>query len=139
MGQLMTVPPNVMGFIAIVGNSYWSDKRKERPMHILGAIAFVMIGWILLATVDGVAGRYVGVFMVACTNAAIIPFVGFLSASYSGATSTAIATGGVYVHLSFETVMVMVMELIYSIAIANMSGVVTPYVSRVRDQRSKCG
>jgi hypothetical protein len=33
-----------------------------------------------------------------------------LSASYSGATSTAIATGGV-------------------IAIANMSGVVTPYVS----------
>ena len=54
-----------------------------------------MTGWILLATVDGVAGRYVGVFMVACTNAAIIPFVGFLSASYSGATSTAVATGGV--------------------------------------------
>ena len=97
MGQLMTVPPNVMGFIAIVGNSYWSDRRKERPTHILGAIAFVMIGWILLATVDGVAGRYIGVFMVACTNAAIIPFVGYLSSSYSGATSTAIATGGVYV------------------------------------------
>jgi len=95
MGQLMTVPPNVMGFIAIVGNSYWSDRRKERPTHILGAIAFVMVGWILLAAVDGVAGRYVGVFMVACTNAAIIPFVGFLSASYSGATSTAVATGGV--------------------------------------------
>lgn len=105
----MTVPPNVMGFIAIVGNSMWSDYRGERPTHILGALAFVMTGWILLATISGVAGRYVGVFMVACTNAAIIPFVGYLSSSISGSTSTAIATGGV-------------------IAIANMSGIVTPFV-----------
>lgn len=95
MGQLMTVPPNVLGFIAIVGNSYWSDRRKERPMHVLGATAFVMTGWILLAAVDATGGRLLGVFMVACTNAAIIPFVGYLSASYSGATSSAIATGGV--------------------------------------------
>lgn len=68
-----------------------------------------MIGWILLAAVDGVAGRYVGVFMVACTNAAIIPFVGFLSASFPGSTSTAIAMG-------------------FVVAFANLSGIATPFV-----------
>lgn len=91
----MTVPPNVLGFCMIIGNSFWSDRRGERPTHVLGALVFVMIGWVLLAAVDGVGGRYVGVHMVACTNAAIIPFVGYLSSSVSGATSTAIATGGV--------------------------------------------
>jgi hypothetical protein len=91
----MTVPPNVLGFFAIIGNSMWSDYRKERPTHVLGALAFVMTGWILLASVDGVGGRYVGVHMVACTNAAIIPFVGYLSSSFKGSTSTGIAMGGV--------------------------------------------
>lgn len=110
MGQLMTVPPNVMGFCAIVGNSYWSDKRRQRTQHILGATAFVMVGWILLAAVDATGGRLVGVFMVACTNSAIIPFVGYLSASYSGATASGTAMAGV-------------------IAIANISGVVTPFLS----------
>lgn len=95
MGQLMTVPPNVVGCIAIVGNSLWSDYRRQRTHHILGAIAFISIGWILLATVTGVAGRFVGVHMVACTNASIIPFVGWLSASFSGSTSSGIAMGGV--------------------------------------------
>lgn len=91
----MTVPPNALGFCAIIGNSYWSDKRRERPTHVLGALGFVMTGWILLAAVENVGGRYTGVMMVACTNAAIIPFVGFLSSSFAGSTSTAIATGGV--------------------------------------------
>jgi hypothetical protein len=56
---------------------------------------FVAIGYVLLATVKGVAGRYVGVFMIACTNMAVIPFLAYRTATVTGATSTAIATGGV--------------------------------------------
>lgn len=94
-GQLLTVPPNALAFIVIIANSYWSDRRRERPMHILGGIAFVAIGYLLLATVNVSGGRYVGVFLIACTNAAVMPLVAYRTATVKGATSTAIATGGV--------------------------------------------
>jgi hypothetical protein len=64
-------------------------------MHIIGGLIFVALGYVLLATVDSVGGRYVGVFMIACTNAAVIPFIAYRTATVTGATSTAIATGGV--------------------------------------------
>ena len=64
-------------------------------MHVIGGLIFVALGYVLLATVDGVAGQYVGVFMIACTNAAVIPFIAYRTATVTGATSTAIATGGV--------------------------------------------
>ena len=64
-------------------------------MHIIGGLVFVAIGYVLLAAVNGVGGRYTGVFMIACTNAAVMPFVAYRTATVTGATSTAIATGGV--------------------------------------------
>ncbi|KAI9632137.1 major facilitator superfamily transporter [Dioszegia hungarica] len=113
-GQLLTVPPNAFAFFVIIGNSWWSDRRKERVMHILGGLVFVMIGYVLLASVDSVGGRYVGVFMIACTNAAVIPFIAYRTATVTGATSTAIATGGV-------------------IAIANIAGAVAPFLFPSKD------
>ncbi|KAI5476239.1 hypothetical protein MNV49_007939 [Pseudohyphozyma bogoriensis] len=109
ISQLMTVPPNAFAFFVIIGNSWHSDRTKERPMHITAGIIFVMIGYLLLATVKNLAGRYIGVFMIACTNAAVIPFLAYRTATVSGATSTAIATGGV-------------------IAIANLAGIVAPFL-----------
>lgn len=108
-GQLLTVPPNAFAFFVIIGNAWWSDRRRERPMHILGGLVLVAIGYVLLASVTGVGGRYVGVFLIACTNAAVMPFVAYRTATVTGATSTAIATGGV-------------------IAIANISGAVAPFL-----------
>ena len=52
--------------------------------------------------------------MIACTNAAVIPFIAYRTATVTGATSTAIATGGV-------------------IAIANIAGAVAPYLFRAKD------
>lgn len=97
MAQLQTVWPNVFAFFVIIGNSWHSDRTKERPLHILGGkslphyrhlsgsveltlplrnsagTSLVMIGYLLLATVKNNPGRYVGVFFIACTNAAVIP------------------------------------------------------------------
>ena len=81
--------------------------------HIIGALIFVAIGYILLATVSGVGGRYVGVFMIACTNAAVIPFIAYRTATVIGSTSTAFSTGGM-------------------IAIANTAGIVAPYLFQAR-------
>lgn len=108
-GQLLTVPPNAFGFFIIIGNSYWSDKRRERPMHVIGGLILVAIGYVLLAATNNIGGRYTGVFLIACTNAAVMPFVAYRTATVTGATSTAIATGGV-------------------IAIANISGAVAPFL-----------
>ncbi|KAM0746370.1 major facilitator superfamily transporter [Meredithblackwellia eburnea MCA 4105] len=107
--QAMTVPPNVFAFFVIIGNSWHSDRTKERPMHIIAGAALVAIGYILLATVKGVAGRYIGVLFIACTNAAVIPFVAYRTATVTGSVATAIATGGV-------------------IAIANTAGIVAPFL-----------
>jgi hypothetical protein len=76
-------------------------------------LIFVAIGYILLATVSGVVGRYVGVFMIACTNAAVIPFIAYRTATVIGSTSTAFSTGGM-------------------IAIANTAGIVAPYLFQAR-------
>ncbi|WVF71801.1 hypothetical protein IAT40_006609 [Kwoniella sp. CBS 6097] len=112
--QLLTVPPNAFAFFVIIGNSWWSDRRKERPRHVIGGLILVAVGYILLATVKGVGGRYVGTCLIACTNAAVIPFIAYRTATVSGATSTAIATGAM-------------------IAIANCAGAVAPYLFRSKD------
>ncbi|WVQ83899.1 hypothetical protein IAT38_006043 [Cryptococcus sp. DSM 104549] len=107
--QLLTVPPNAFAFFIIIGNSWVSDKRKERPTHIIAGLILVAIGYVLLAACKGVAGRYVGTCFIACTNAAVIPFIAYRTATVTGATSTAIATGAM-------------------IAIANIAGAVAPYM-----------
>lgn len=112
--QLLTVPPNVFGAVIIIGNSFWSDRRKERPRHIIGGLILVAIGYVLLAATGALPARYIGVCLIACTNAAVIPFIAYRTATVTGATSTAIATGAM-------------------IAIANMAGIVAPYLFRAQD------
>lgn len=73
--QLLTVPPNVFAVFVIVGNCMHSDRTKERSKHILGALAFVATGYLLLAVVKHWGVRYFAVCIIACTNSAILPFV----------------------------------------------------------------
>jgi len=107
--QLMTVPPQLFGLIIIIVNAWSSDYRRERPRHIIAGLILVATGYLLLAVVRNWIGRFIGVFFICCTNAAVIPFLAYRTATVTGATSTAIATGGV-------------------IAIANCSGFTTPYL-----------
>jgi hypothetical protein len=46
-------------------------------LHVIAGLVFVAIGYVLLAAVKNTAGRYIGVFMIACTNAAVIPFIAY--------------------------------------------------------------
>lgn len=113
-GQAMTVPPNVFGAIVIIGNSIWSDKRRERCVHALGALMLIGLGYILLAATRDVAPRLVGLFFIACTNAAVMPFLAFRLSTVSGATATAIASGG-------------------TIAFANLGGITAPFIFAGKD------
>lgn len=74
-GQLLTVPPNVFALIIVVANCLHSDKTQERSRHILAALVFVAIGYLILATVEQWAVRYCAVCVIACTNAAVLPFI----------------------------------------------------------------
>lgn len=107
--QLLTVPPNVFALIIIIGNCLHSDFTKERTKHVIGGLIFVSIGYLLLAVVTNWIGRYVAVFMIACTNAAVLPFLAHRTATVSGSTATALATGGI-------------------IAIANCGGISAPFL-----------
>lgn len=79
--QLMTVPPNVVAMILILTNCIHSDKTRERSRHVLGALIFVATGYLLLAVVENHGGRYFAVCVIACTNAAVLPFVAVRSFS----------------------------------------------------------
>lgn len=93
VAQLLTVPPNVFGLIIIVSNAIHSDYSKERIGHSLAGLVLVGTGYLLLALLTNWIGRYVAVFMIACTNAAVMPFLAHRTATVSGSTATALATG----------------------------------------------
>ncbi len=112
--QAMTVPPNAFGFIVVVSNALWSDYRKERVLHTLGGLALIAAGYAMLAISTDSAVRLVGVFFIACTNAAVIPFLAFRTATVSGASGTAAATG-------------------FAFAIAQLSGVSSPFLFPSQD------
>lgn len=73
--QLLTVPPNVFALFVIVGNCLHSDRTRERSRHVIGALVFVATGYLLLAVVRHWGVRYFAVFIIACTNSAVLPFV----------------------------------------------------------------
>ncbi|ENH63271.1 Putative tartrate transporter [Fusarium oxysporum f. sp. cubense race 1] len=107
--QLLTVPPNVFAVFIIVGNCLHSDKTKERSKHVMGGLAFVATGYLLLAVVKHWGARYFAVCIIACTNAAVLPFVAHRTATVRGSTATALATGGM-------------------IAISNTGGITAPFL-----------
>lgn len=109
VAQLLTVPPNVFGLIIIITNCLHSDYSKERIGHSLAGLVLVGTGYLLLALLTNWIGRYVAVFMIACTNAAVMPFLAHRTATVSGSTATALATG-------------------VTIAISNCGGISAPFL-----------
>ncbi|KAH7142154.1 major facilitator superfamily transporter [Dactylonectria macrodidyma] len=107
--QLLTVPPNVFALFVIIGNCLHSDRTKERSRHVIGALVFVATGYLLLAVVRHWGVRYFAVFIIACTNSAVLPFVAHRTALVQGSTATALATGGM-------------------ISIANCGGITAPFL-----------
>lgn len=109
IAQLLTVPPNVFGLLIILGNCLHSDHSRERIRHALAGLVLVGTGYLLLALLKNWIGRYVAVFMIACTNSAVMPFLAHRTATVSGSTATALATG-------------------VTIAISNCGGISAPFL-----------
>ncbi|KAF2028220.1 MFS transporter-like protein [Setomelanomma holmii] len=114
VGQLLTVPPNVFGLLIILSNCIHSDYSRERIRHALAGLALVGSGYLILALVKNWIGRYVAVFLIACTNSAVMPFLAHRTATVSGSTATALATG-------------------VTIAISNCGGIGAPFLSPSTD------
>lgn len=114
LGQLLTVPPNVFALIIIIGNCLHSDHTKERTKHVIAGLIFVSTGYLLLAVVTNWRVRFFATFLIACTNAAVLPFLAHRTATVSGSTATALATGGI-------------------IALANCGGISAPFLFPATD------
>jgi hypothetical protein len=96
--QLLTVPPNVFGLIIIIiTNCMHSDYSKERVGHSLAGLVLVGTGYLLLALLTNWIG------------AAVMPFLAHRTATVSGSTATALATG-------------------VTIAISNCGGISAPFL-----------
>lgn len=62
----MTVPPYVVGTIFLLIFAYSSDHFKNRTYHILGGLAIVLIGLIIIITLPltNTGGRYAGLVVL---------------------------------------------------------------------------
>ncbi|TIB80376.1 MFS general substrate transporter [Wallemia mellicola] len=109
--QLLTVPPNAFATLVIILNSFLSDKLKHRPGFILIGISMVFIGYLVLAVESSLIGRMAAVFLIASTNAAVMPFLAYRleTVKFRNATATGLASSG-------------------TIAISNCSGIAAPFL-----------
>ncbi|TIA88209.1 hypothetical protein E3P99_02747 [Wallemia hederae] len=110
--QLLTVPPNLFALLVIILNSYASDKLKHRPGFILLGIAVIFVGYLVLAVErESLTGRMAAVYLIACTNAAVMPFLAYRleTVKFRNATATGLASSG-------------------TIAISNCSGIAAPFL-----------
>ncbi|UPL00016.1 hypothetical protein LCI18_010950 [Fusarium solani-melongenae] len=62
--NLLTVPPNVAGFLVLLAVTYSSDRNRERTFHIVGSLVLSLTGLLMLAIID--AQAHVGVAYFAC-------------------------------------------------------------------------
>ncbi|KAK1836662.1 major facilitator superfamily transporter [Podospora conica] len=77
--QGMTAPPYLLAFAVCIGTTYLADRTQQRAAVIGGLSLVGMAGYVVLATVEGVAARYVALFMAAAgvfpAIANILPWV----------------------------------------------------------------
>lgn len=64
MTNLLTVPPNVVGFLVLLAVTYSSDRNRERTYHVIGSLCISLVGLLILAFIDATAN--VGVAYFAC-------------------------------------------------------------------------
>ncbi|EFX04879.1 high-affinity nicotinic acid transporter [Grosmannia clavigera kw1407] len=71
--NLLTVPPNVAGFVVLLAVTYSSDRRRERTFHIIGSLLLSLAGLIILVAIDAEAHRAVAYFscFLLCSGAYI--------------------------------------------------------------------
>lgn len=65
--NLLTVPPNLVGFVVLLAVTRSSDRHRERSFHIIGALLLSLSGLIILAAVPpGTNSRDIGAAYFAC-------------------------------------------------------------------------
>lgn len=65
--NLLTVPPNLVGFVVLLAVTHSSDRNRERSFHIIGALLLSLSGLVILAAVPpGDSSRDIGVAYFAC-------------------------------------------------------------------------
>ena len=63
--QGLSAPPFFVSFLMVVGSTYIADRTRQRGLVIISVSLLGAVGYIILATVKHVAGRYVGLFLAA--------------------------------------------------------------------------
>ena len=66
--NLLTVPPNCVGFLVLLAVSYSSDRNRERTFHIIGSLCLSLAGLLVLVIIDAtehIAVAYFACFMLA--------------------------------------------------------------------------
>lgn len=63
--QGLTAPPFFLSFLITIITPYIADRTQQRGLMLVVLTAIGGIGYVILATVKSVGGRYFGVFMAA--------------------------------------------------------------------------
>ncbi|KAK3937867.1 major facilitator superfamily domain-containing protein [Diplogelasinospora grovesii] len=63
--QGLTAPPYFLSFLVCIGTTYLADRTRQRGLIIMALSLMGGVGYVLLATVQSVGVRYLGVFLAA--------------------------------------------------------------------------
>ncbi|KAK9717717.1 hypothetical protein K7432_006001 [Basidiobolus ranarum] len=94
IAQILTAPPYILAFVFSIGYSIHSDRTKERCFHLMASGCMGIVGFILLATLEDLKGRYVAACVTVMGVFACVPVIlSWVTNNSVGSTKSATASG----------------------------------------------
>ncbi|ORY02237.1 MFS general substrate transporter [Basidiobolus meristosporus CBS 931.73] len=94
IAQLLTAPPYILAFIFSIGYAIHSDHTKERCVHLVCSGCMGILGFVLLAILDDLKGRYIAACITVMGTFACVPvLLSWVTNNSVGSTKSATASG----------------------------------------------
>ncbi|KAK0612584.1 MFS transporter-like protein [Bombardia bombarda] len=65
IAQLLTAPPNMLGFLVVIASAHFSDKVKSRGIFIIAGTIVSAAGYVMLLVSNANSVKYAGTFLIA--------------------------------------------------------------------------
>ena len=92
LSQLLTVPLYLLATISSLAFAYHSDKKRERPLHMVVAMSISIVGFLLLAFVPKNVAYFATLVAVPGSFSPIVLTLAWLTNTMEGPTRGATAT-----------------------------------------------
>ncbi|KAH7091510.1 major facilitator superfamily domain-containing protein [Paraphoma chrysanthemicola] len=123
--QLLSVPPYIVACAVTIGAGWYTDKRGERGIYVIGLAALPIVGLIILITVKSIAVKYFATFLVLSGVFPNVPQITSWNSNNVGGS----VKRGVAVAMQIGTASIQPLDSLSG----NIGGVVSAFVYQAKD------